>query len=113
MMKNADPSVYTWMLVITYVCYLLNHAASPIKNWRVPFKYITGTTLGIIPLLRFCWYEPVYYNIDDEHSSETREKRGYFIGIAGNVGHSMTYKALIDDTHKIICRSNIRSILDY
>src|SRR5687768_1440718 len=38
--------------------------------------------------------------------------RGHFVGIAEHVGHPMTYKILMDDTQKVISRSNIRSALD-
>ena len=39
-------------------------------------------------------------------------KKGHFVGIAEHVGHTMIFKILIDDTHKIIYRSNIRSAED-
>ena len=64
-------------------------------------------------MLRFHWYEPVYYKLDDYHfPSKSRELRGRFVGIAENVGHAMTIKVLTDDTKKIIYRSNVRSALD-
>ena len=48
-------------------------------------------------ILRFYWWQPVYYKLDDsDFPSDTREKRGCFVGIAEHVGHSMTYKTLTD-----------------
>ena len=74
-----------------------------------PLERLTGATPDISPLLRFRWYQPVYYRIDDsDFPSDTTEKRGRFVGIAEHVGHAMSYKILTDDTHKIICRSNVR-----
>jgi hypothetical protein len=65
------------------------------------------------PLLYFRWYEPVYYKLDDsDFPSDSREKRGWWVGVAENVGHAMTFKILTDDTNKIIYRSNICSALD-
>ena len=62
----------------------------------------------ISPLLRFHWWQPVYYKIDDlDFPSDTREKRGRFVGIAEHVSHAMTFKILTDDTHRVICRSNV------
>jgi hypothetical protein len=33
---------------------------------------------------------------------------GYFVGISTNMGHTMTFKVLTDDTHKVIVRSEVR-----
>jgi hypothetical protein len=51
---------------------------------------------------------------DSPFTSDSREKRGYFVGIdlAEHVGHAMMFKVLTDDTRKIIYRSNIRSAAD-
>jgi hypothetical protein len=54
-----------------------------------------------------------YYKVDDsDFPSDSREKRGHWVGIAEHVGHAMTFKILTDDTCKIIHRLNIRSALD-
>jgi hypothetical protein len=55
----------------------------------------------------------VYYKLDDsDFPSNSREKRGHWVGVAEHVGHAMTFKILMDDTQKIIYRSNICSALD-
>ena len=101
-----------WLLAMTYVCFLLNHTYNGSIR-TVPITVATGSTPDISPLLQFTWWEPVYYKVDDsDFPSETREKRGRFVGIAEHVGHRMTFRVLTDDTHKVICRSNIRSALD-
>ena len=79
-----------------------------------PSTYLNGTTNDISPMLRFHWYEPVYYKLDDYHfPSESRGLRGRFVGIAENVGHAMTIKVLTDDTKKIIYRSNVRYVYEH
>ena len=96
-----------------YVCFLLNNTSSKALSGAVPIQVLTGSTNDISPLLQFCWYKPVYYLVNDStFPSDTREKHGYFVGIAEHVGHAMTLKVLTDDTRKIIYRSNIRSALD-
>ena len=96
-----------------YVCFLLNNTSSQALNGSVPIQVLTGSTNDISPLLHFRWYEPVYYMVDDSNfPSDSRERRGYWVGVAEHVGHAMTYKILTDDTKKIIYRSNIRSALD-
>ena len=91
-----------------YVCFLLNNTYNDtIKS--VLLQKLHGSTTDISPLLRFYFYEPVYYKVDDsDYPLESREQRGYFVGIAENVGHAMTFKILTDDTHKVIARSNVR-----
>ena len=102
-----------WLLALMYVVYVLNNTATSTLNWTTPISYLTGTTNDISPLLRFQWYEPVCYKLDDsDFPSESRELRGRFVGIAKHCGHAMTIKILTDDTQKIIYRSNVRSALD-
>jgi hypothetical protein len=102
-----------WLLCLMYVCFLLNNTSSQALSGAVPIQVLTGSTNDISPLLQFRWYEPVYYLVDDSpFPSDSREKRGYFVGIAEHVGHAMTFKVLTDDTRKIIYRSNIRSAAD-
>ena len=59
--------------------------------------------------MRFHWWQPVYYKLDDsDFPSDSREKRGRFVGISEHVGHALTYKILTDDTKRVIHRSNVR-----
>ena len=64
---------------------------------------LNGSTPDISPLLTFSFMEPVYYKMNDaSFPSDSNEKLGYFVGIAENVGHAMTYKVLTQDTMKVI-----------
>jgi hypothetical protein len=69
---------------------------------------LTGSTLDISPLLSFHWWEPVYFKLDDAiFPSNSRERRGQFVGISEHVGHAMTYMILTNDTQKILHQSNV------
>ena len=104
---------FTWLLCMMYICFVLNHIATESLQWRTPIESLTGTTPDISPLLRFSFWEPVYYKLDDNSfPSESPEKLGRWVGVAEHVGHMMTYKILTDDTYKIIYRSDVRSALD-
>jgi len=108
--RTGSPA-YTWLLALMYVCYVLNSTFNRTVN-NVPMTIVTGQTHDISPLLQFHWWEPVYYKVAEDkptYPSESREKRGRFVGIAQNVGHAMTFKILTDDTRKVITRSVIRS----
>ena len=110
--RTGSPA-YTWLLCLMYVCFILNFTVSASINYAVPMQVATGSTPDISPLLRFQWWEPVYYKVDDsDYPSDSRERRGHFVGIAEHCGHAMTFKILTDDTRRVICRSNIRSALD-
>ena len=90
-----------------YVCFLLNNTYND-TIMSVPLQKLNGSTTDISPLLRFYFYKSVYYKVNDsDYPSESRERCGYFVGIAENVGHTMTFKILTDDTHKVIVRSNV------
>jgi hypothetical protein len=40
----------TWLLALTYVCFVLNFTASASLNWRTPMEILTGSTPDISPL---------------------------------------------------------------
>ena len=108
MMERSGAPAYTWLLALIYMCFVLNHTVLVVLSWHTPLERLTGTPPDISPLLRFYWRQPVYYKLDDsDFPSDTREKRGHFVGIAEHVGHSMTYKIVTDDTKKVIHQSNV------
>ena len=63
-------------------------------NWTlgsIPLQAAEGATQDISLLLRFYWWEPIYFKIDDaSFPSDSCEERGHFVGISRNVGHAMT-----------------------
>ena len=111
-LNRTGAPAYTWLLCLTYVCFLLNRLACQSLQWRTPLEALDGSTPDISPLLRFSFWDPVYYKLDDsDFPSESTEGRGRWVGVAEHVGHAMTYKILTDDTKKVIYRSNVRSAL--
>jgi hypothetical protein len=111
LMDRTGSPAYTWLLCLMYVCFILNYTFNAAVN-GVPINIATGTTNDISVLLRFHWWEPVYYKVDDsDFPSDSREESGHFVGISEHVGHAMTYKILADKTNKVVHRSNVRSAL--
>jgi hypothetical protein len=107
LLERSGLPAYTWLLAMGYVCFLLNLTFCGAVN-AIPMQCIKGSTPDISPLLRFSWYQPVYYKVDDSSfPSGTREERGHFVGIADNVAPAMAFKILTDDTNKVINRSNV------
>ena len=101
---------YTWLLATEYVCFVLNHTAVSSLHWRTPMEALTGSTPDVSVLLRFTFWEPVYFRMDDtDFPSDSRELKGHFVGVAEHVGHALTYKVLTDDTLRVLSRSALRS----
>jgi len=108
-LDHSGAPASTWLLCLLYVCFLLNHTFCAAIN-SVPLQHATGSTVDISPLLRFHFWELVYYQEDDSNfPSDSREALGHMVGIAEHVGHSMTYKVLTVDTQKVIYCSNLCS----
>jgi len=71
----------TWLLAVQYVCFILNHLATPSLSHKVPLQLLTGSTIDISAILRFVWYEPVYFQAVEPHfPSDSREDHGFFVG---------------------------------
>jgi hypothetical protein len=95
-----------------YVCFLLNNTWCEAVD-DIPIRMSMGSTNDISPLLCFHFWEPVYYKLDNsDFPSDSREKCRHFVGISKSVGHAMTFKILMDDTLKVIHRSNVRLALN-
>jgi hypothetical protein len=119
LLDRTGATANSWLLALTYICFIFNHVAAETLEWQTPLQQLTGVTTDISALLYFTFWEPVYYATGDSMKyegkpgfpSETSEARGRFVGFGESVGDVLTYKVLTDDTHKIIFRSYVRSVL--
>jgi hypothetical protein len=107
-MDRTGAPAYTWLLCLLYVCYLLNHTFNEtIKG--VPLNHLTGTTVDISPLLRFHFWQKVYFKREENtFPSESKEGVGHIVGISEHVGPIMTWKILTVDTRKVLYRPQLR-----
>jgi hypothetical protein len=111
-LDRSGAPAYTWLLCLMFVCFLLDNTWCQAVD-DIPICMYTSSTNDISPLLCFHFWEPVYYKLDDsDFPSDSREKRGHFVGISESVGHAMTFKILTDDTLKVIHQSNVRLALN-
>ena len=103
---GAPPN--TWLLCLQYVCYLLNHSYN-ITTGGVPLTQLTGSTVDISALLRFYFWQKVYYKaVDVDFPSDSPEAVGHIVGISEHCGHALTWKILTVDSNSIIFRSLVR-----
>ena len=76
---------------------------------------ILARNLTSLPLLQFCWFEPIYYlgdHSDQSYPSSSNEKCGCWVGVAEHKGDALTYWILTDDTDQVIASSAVHSALD-
>jgi hypothetical protein len=75
----------------------------------VPLTKLLGSTVDIIPLLRFHFWPPVYYHQSEtSFPSDSKEGLGNIVGISKHCGHALTYMVLTADTGHVIYRSLLR-----
>ena len=109
-MDRTDSPADLWYLSVEYSAYLLNHLANETLDWKTPIEVATGETPDISNLLQFHWYQKVYYYDPKSSYPGPKEKLGHFVGIAENVGDTLTYKILTSDTREVIHRSVVRAV---
>jgi hypothetical protein len=108
-LERTGAPAHLWLLCLQYVCYLLNHAYSMSID-AVPSTKLLGSTVDISPLLRFHFWEHVYYHQSSETSfpSDSKEYLGNIVGISEHCSHALTYKVLTADTGQVIYQSLLR-----
>ena len=91
-----------------YVCFVLNHTYNVVTN-NIPMNIATGSSYDISPLIRFRFWQPVFYMYNDsDFSTDSTEERERFVGIYESIRHQMIFKIISDKSSKIIHLSNIR-----
>ena len=50
-----------WLLALRYASFVYNHTAVKSLDWKTPISVLTGITPDISVLLRFAFYELVYF----------------------------------------------------
>ena len=107
-MDRTGAPAFTWLLCIIYVCFLLNRTYCP-ETKQVPLNFLLGTTVDISMILRFHFWQKVYYaKHENGFPSESKEGVGRIVGISENVGNALTWMVLTDETQKVIYRSQVR-----
>jgi hypothetical protein len=75
----------------------------------VPLTCLQGITVDISALLRFPFWQPVYFKLSEpSFPSESKEALGHVVGISEHCGHALTYKILSSESDVIIYRSLLR-----
>ena len=95
-----------------YAADIHNHAANKRIGYKVPLDIATGNTVDISHILKFVWFQPIYYHDLSSSYPESTEKPGYFVGFVNSSDDALTFKILTADRHSILTRSVVRPATD-
>ena len=70
-----------------------------LKNWT-PLEVFTGETPDV-SVLRFAFYEPLWYREFNAKADEVKLFPGRFLGISWNVGNALCFKVLVQRKGKM------------
>ena len=103
-----------WFLALEYVVFIMNRIALDSLGGRTPIKVLEGVTPDISMIPQFRFYDPVYvaHFMGKGYPSKSTEIMARFVGFSQNVGHSLTFKVLTEDTKKILHCSRLRLAAD-
>ena len=101
--SNAPENI--WFQAHEYLADLHAVTADKTLNWKTPQEMLHGETPDISPYLHFHFYEKVYYLDPTKTYPKTKERSGYWLGVAQHIGDFFTYKILTDDMEVIIFHS--------
>ena len=108
--RTGTPETF-WLLCLLYIVFLHNHLSYQSLDGKTPLQVATGIVPDISYFLSYHWWQPVYYLDDDGgFPSQSKEKRGRWVGVAENIGDTLTYYVLTDDTQQVIARSVLRPV---
>lgn len=103
-----------WFRGAVHIADVDAHTAKKSLEYKTPMEHSDGFTPDISGLLKFKFWELVYY-YDTTHSFPTEggnEKLGRWMGRALDHGDGMCYWILTVDTKELIVRSMVRSATD-
>ena len=110
LMDRKGTPHFMWYECILFYISILNMSCLDRLQGRNAYEVAFGHSVDISAYIQYEWWEPVYYlETDDPSFPHSKEKLGYFCGVAENTGELLTFKLYVPDTHQIIHRSVLRS----
>jgi Reverse transcriptase (RNA-dependent DNA polymerase) len=101
-----DAAWYHAALYLSGVHSILSNPKLP--DQMTPKQYRTGVTPDISPWLQFTFWQPILF-LDNENSwPSSKERSGYWLGVAENIGDFLTYWIFDDQSKQVLARSVVR-----
>ena len=104
--SGADPRA--WLFALMYLADINNICADELLDDMPPLSIRRGIVLDISPYLLFRFNQPLYYLDAEETFPDSKEKTGYWMGVAHNIGDTMTFWIWPKDGSEPIARSVVR-----
>ena len=98
-----------WFAAMHYLVDVWNHTWHPTLK-MTPHQKRHGTCPDISAFLQFSFWEPILYLDHEKSWSSSRERAGRWLGVAHNIGDTLTYFILDDQSKKILVRSVMRPL---
>ena len=80
-------------------------SADETLGYRIPREVRHGGLQDISAFLEYWFYEKIFYLDSDQSFPSSKEKPGWWVGVASNVDDAMTFKVLTEDTNKVVHHS--------
>mmetsp|Transcript_20329 Transcript_20329/g.42624 ORF Transcript_20329/g.42624 Transcript_20329/m.42624 type:complete len:1867 (-) Transcript_20329:137-5737(-) len=94
-----------WLLCLLYVVDLFNVLAN--SKGEIPKSQVTGEMTDVSPYLDYHFYQEIFVE-----NPKGGEQLARWCGPTSKIGDSLTYWVLLNDTKKLVARSNIRPAKD-
>jgi Reverse transcriptase (RNA-dependent DNA polymerase) len=98
-----------WFHAAQYLAGVHSILSNPkLPDQMTPKQYRTGVTPDISPWLQFTFWQPILF-LDNENSwPSSKERSGYWLGVAENIGDFLTYWIFDDQSKQVLARSVVR-----
>ena len=95
-----------WFHAAQYLASVHSILSNPkLPDQMTPKQYRTGVTPDISPWLQFTFWQPILF-LDNENSwPSSKERSGYWLGVADNIGDFLTYWIFDDQSKQVLARS--------
>lgn len=93
-----------WLCALKYIALVNNWIADERLGWETPYFKRYGTTLYILALLAFHFFQKIYYLDAEKYFPNSKEVARYIMGVAENVRDALTYWILTEQTQRIVAR---------
>ena len=107
LMDRTGAPDYAWYLAAQYLCTLNNVLWSRHID-TTPYRLRRGVTPDISVFMQFCFWERILYLDHEQSFPDPKERSGYWVGIADNIGDALTYWILDDQPGQLLAQSVVR-----
>ncbi|HYX14539.1 MAG TPA: hypothetical protein VE944_09245, partial [Nostoc sp.] len=98
-----------WYLAVQYIADVHNICSDiNLPDKMTPMQYKTGVTPDISVFLQFTFWQPILYLDHESVWPSSKERAGRWVGVAHNIGDTLTYWILDDQTKQVLARSVVR-----